>query len=93
MTTRWVVILLAFLLFQVSNFAGLQCVALMTDQLNRERRGGKFLWPFGASARIQHLEVVRDYRTLHPEGKLYQRLVLAYIGGAISIAVVAAVLI
>ncbi|HEV7704047.1 MAG TPA: hypothetical protein VGO46_07120 [Gemmatimonadaceae bacterium] len=88
---RWVLFVVAFLVAQISNFAGMHYFALMKDQLNRDRPGGQFVWSYGfmTFGHYVHRETIRDYRAMHPEGNLYRRLRITYLVTIIAFAIAA----
>jgi hypothetical protein len=82
--------IVAYVIVMICNFTAIQVVAMMADQLNAEKPGTTFLWPFGWRPRAweRQRRIVREYRAAHPDGNLYRRMVASYAVGAIGLAVV-----
>ena len=91
MSARGVILIVAVMGFYASLFAQWQVIALMTDQVNIDRPGKPPLWPYGGRAGWAYFEllrtITREYRAAHPDGKLYDRLIMSYVGLSVSILV------
>ena len=95
MIATWVVAIVGYLVVMICNFTATQAVAMMADQLNREKPGNEVRSAFGwrTLGWERQRRIVREYRATHPEGNLRLRLVASYIIGTIAlVAAVASVL-
>jgi hypothetical protein len=88
-SATWIAVIVGYVVVMICNFTAMQSVAMMADQVNVQRKGKEPLSPFGWQRGWQRQrEIVREYRSMHPRGMLYHRMIGAYLIGAIALAVI-----